>query len=668
MSVVTVTNMNSVTLNTQNISMHIHDAFGNNKVGQIFNDAPDGENLYYLTPGGTLKLLSGGTVNVTGEMTQLVFRPGSINPELPVYNDLDTLMGKVAENQVANLTTTVIMDDSLAACNVTNSYDATNVIFEGRSKSALSRTAVNFTGNGQLLNPLGFSSVNIVVNGDFSVPRILLQHEGSTTTFESSDIVVSGMVANEPVVRVEANNVYILMKTSSAFVDATAAHGYITFSDNNLDFRIILTSDSRVDGSIFYADGHTGIVVGLLIDSDVVPPPIALTDGTINYAVVLTSQSEFVRYNDGSGGYSLVKQPSVYQNVTSVQEALDGCKRGFQQIYYRPNAPANANNFPFFSTMGEILTVIGNPENAENAYELILDDTYQNPITLTDFSLDCDGRVIVSGKHQNTEPASRVNLNISNPVTGLTGFINCPKFSFINFNFNQDLTGLPMTWSTNNTCVFNYCSFEIDPASTGVPLLARDNDVVLTFNDCRFNDYTGKPSLLGQTVLHVMVAYINNSIVDKNLAPNGNIRVFLLFNAGCDLTNATFPTVAGHVYFLSDNSANVLYANSSPLVPAPTIPQAVSVKEVIDALVANASNNVTVPFDTLRTSLGSSIGLYGVSPVTQQGPGVEPAGFTANASANAAYKESTFTGGIGASAYSIGQIVRALKNMGVLAM
>ncbi len=41
-------------------------------------------------------------------------------------------------------------------------------------------------------------------------------------------------------------------------------------------------------------------------------------------------------------------------------------------------------------------------------------------------------------------------------------------------------------------------------------------------------------------------------------------------------------------------------------------------------------------------------------------------GFTANASANAAFAESTYTGGVGATAYTTGDVVAALKRYGLL--
>lgn len=55
------------------------------------------------------------------------------------------------------------------------------------------------------------------------------------------------------------------------------------------------------------------------------------------------------------------------------------------------------------------------------------------------------------------------------------------------------------------------------------------------------------------------------------------------------------------------------------------------------------------------------------SEVAQQTAGGVTAGFTAHASANAVFNESTWTGNVGSSAYTFSDIVAALKNLGLLA-
>jgi hypothetical protein len=74
--------------------------------------------------------------------------------------------------------------------------------------------------------------------------------------------------------------------------------------------------------------------------------------------------------------------------------------------------------------------------------------------------------------------------------------------------------------------------------------------------------------------------------------------------------------------------------------------------------------------NSLGTVLGQSatdkVGFFGATPVAQNGA---PAGNTHTPTAGsttAAYVNTTFDGGIGSAAYTVGDIVTALKNLGLL--
>lgn len=69
----------------------------------------------------------------------------------------------------------------------------------------------------------------------------------------------------------------------------------------------------------------------------------------------------------------------------------------------------------------------------------------------------------------------------------------------------------------------------------------------------------------------------------------------------------------------------------------------------------------------IGTSATQKIGFYNATPVGQQNTAGTTTGYTANASANTVYSGSTFTGGIGTTAYTLTDIVRALKTLGLLA-
>ena len=77
------------------------------------------------------------------------------------------------------------------------------------------------------------------------------------------------------------------------------------------------------------------------------------------------------------------------------------------------------------------------------------------------------------------------------------------------------------------------------------------------------------------------------------------------------------------------------------------------------------SNNNPQNVITLGGS-ASQLGFFGTTPAIQQAGTGESTGFDAG-SGSAVNDDSTFTGNVGSKAYRINDIVKALKNLGILA-
>ncbi len=84
--------------------------------------------------------------------------------------------------------------------------------------------------------------------------------------------------------------------------------------------------------------------------------------------------------------------------------------------------------------------------------------------------------------------------------------------------------------------------------------------------------------------------------------------------------------------------------------------------------IADAGNIVlnTTTGTKIGTATGQKMGFYNATPVIQQAGTGETVGFTAGGGTNVT-DASTFTGNVGSTAYRISDIVKALKNLGLLA-
>lgn len=89
--------------------------------------------------------------------------------------------------------------------------------------------------------------------------------------------------------------------------------------------------------------------------------------------------------------------------------------------------------------------------------------------------------------------------------------------------------------------------------------------------------------------------------------------------------------------------------------------------------IASVGNNVVTVTRTgvvvnAITLFGTQLGFFGTTAVAKQTAAGIVAGYTANVTANVVYDATTFTGNVGATAYTIGDVIAALKNYGLLVL
>ena len=572
-----------------------------------------------------VEILGGGGPSGTGQTVQYVYRPNEPSPQSPVYASFNDLMTAVTQNQANSVTTEIIIDDSIAPAVINGNYNMSLCILKSKDLNITSRTDLQL--NGTLTNLLGASCITFKIN-DLTSPRLVWSQVKQQFYMQTVAFDIQGMTGPTEVLSLSNNcNLFLFMVDGTFLSQQSPNYSYfylngdtsmIAFVQSGTIIEDVFTSNSTINNQLQIYLIDTATQVNLPFNEG--PPNLTVF-------VDLTSIAQLVSYNDGHAP-TLVPNP-YYANRPSVDEAITSLKKGIETVYYRPNAPSNVNSYPYFSTWDEIIIIVG---STDNLYEIVFDDTYQNPIVLTNVVLNCQGRVSFTGRKQNSKKTNRVLVQISNDGTYPSGISDAIRFSYIDFEMTQSgVTGNTIYWNTNISCTFEYCSLAVEAGTVRPVLYSNDQQYVLTFKHCDLNtpvvSYLMGVFASGTIELEIYSSTVNNNVID----PSSQITIKI---DSTSLYNPAF--LSGCTTVLLDKSEYVKYATAYSKVPSPAIANNVSIKEVID-----------------------SIAIFKAAAGVQSG-------FVQNSSANTVYDESTFTGDTGTSAFTIGEIVKALKEAGIL--
>ena len=138
----------------------------------------------------------------------------------------------------------------------------------------------------------------------------------------------------------------------------------------------------------------------------------------------------------------------------------------------------------------------------------------------------------------------------------------------------------------------------------------------------------------------------------------------LVLNASKGISTITSATITT----LTSTTAKLGSIQATDAASAMTITAVTGNVSFSGGITLNAQAITTDTSSGLRIGTGSTqkIGFYNTTPVVQQATTGTTTGFTAGAG-TAAKDDSTYTGGSGSKAYTVGDIVLALKNLGLLA-
>jgi len=617
-------------------------------------------------------------------VTTLYFAlPATIQePQYPYFNNLSTLAAYVTTYPREHLFDVVIVEDA--------SINLTDVTYD-------------FAGRASFIGYKNKQSEGSVVT--FSIISQNVPVLKNIKSFKNIDFSLSSLVSNTDLTSAITSNKSIIFENCK-LINANNQAGIVSYLPDPVEIKMTFINCDLVDvgsGLNLFDLGATGQMEIRLFncncDGEIILPnsdvrlfydasTTFISDGGFlagtNFKKMIDDASAIIYANLDT----LVPTPLITNNV-SVKEMITAIKEKLPQstiqFVYRPNglnvSPYRFNNWT--DLMAVTSAFIGGGLNIS----IVMDDT-DVPVTIpsgvwnlknvsligkqdaiatrTDVTLDAGCELV------DVLNVRSVNINLQNATPLMMTFTNqANQFNMWGSSFGG-LSGIVVPSNSINIQSPNFhLKMEFGSGITKTTQQGNASDIPY------FNIISGG---------NMIVSVINGSVLDQEAiySTSGPNNLSCYFDPSCQafgtLSNpANITLTSGYGY----QASKIFYSSSSTLVPTPALPSNVTVQEQTSALEALQSDNTVLPYTTLRVQgnassltiandpltvadIGAqSIGFYGSAPINRPNPAAITAGFVAGAG-TPVLDDSTFTGNNGTAAYTIGDIVRALKDVGLL--
>lgn len=185
--------------------------------------------------------------------------------------------------------------------------------------------------------------------------------------------------------------------------------------------------------------------------------------------------------------------------------------------------------------------------------------------------------------------------------------------------------------------------------------VASDNGFVTTGTGTFGSVIVGGNTLSGTELGYVDGITPGTATASKALVLNSSKGIATITTA--TVTTLTAPTIKAGTLQASDATAAATIANSTGIV---TVSGGLTMTDAKDIAVGSTTGT------KIGTAASQKLGFFNATPVVQQNTTGTVTGFTAG-SGSTAKDDSTYTGNSGATAYTVGDVVKALKALGFLA-